>query len=143
MPNHFHLMVHVSRIENATLSGTLNHKTLNNSIGKMLSSYTRAINIQEKSTGSLFRGKTKAECVTKSKGIAPSYYKSSFGTIINLHLLEKDYPKICFDYIHNNPVKAKLVKKPENWEFSSYSDYFCSRNGKLINKERAKEFLII
>ncbi len=26
-------------------------------------------------------------------------------------------------YIHLNPVKAKLVQQPEEWEFSSYMEY--------------------
>lgn len=38
-----------------------------------------------------------------------------------------------------NPVNDHLVKSPEDWEFSSYRDYFCGRNGKLVNKELAKE----
>lgn len=29
----------------------------------------------------------------------------------------------CIAYIHNNPVKARMVAKPENYEFSSYQNY--------------------
>ncbi len=29
----------------------------------------------------------------------------------------------CIGYIHNNPVKASIVKKPENYKYSSYNDY--------------------
>lgn len=31
------------------------------------------------------------------------------------------------DYIHNNPVKAKLISSPELWAFSSYNQ----TNGKI------------
>lgn len=34
-------------------------------------------------------------------------------------------------YIHRNPVKAGLVKHPQEWEFSSYRDYVGMRNGTL------------
>jgi hypothetical protein len=144
MPNHFHVMVHVREliIRGATLSRTLNNQQeLNKSIGIMLASYTRAINKQEDRTGSLFRDKTKAECITKTdEGISPSFYNTNRRTEINLHHPEQAYPKICFDYIHENPVNAGLVQNQEDWEYSSYRDYLGLRNGKLINKERAKEF---
>ena len=49
--------------------------------------------------------------------------------------------KICFNYIHQNPVKANLVKNEVDWEFSSAIDYFGLRNGKLINKEVVREYV--
>jgi len=30
-----------------------------------------------------------------------------------------------------NPVEGELVKRPEDWEYSSYRDYIGVRNGKL------------
>jgi putative transposase len=35
---------------------------------------------------------------------------------------EKDF-WTRFNYIHNNPVKHGYVKRPEEWEFSSYQYY--------------------
>jgi hypothetical protein len=50
-------------------------------------------------------------------------------------------------YIHLNPVRANLVKKPADWVFSSYRDYIGMRSGKLPHKEmvmasfqRAKDY---
>lgn len=34
-------------------------------------------------------------------------------------------------YIHNNPVKAELVSRPEDWDWSSAADYMECRNGPL------------
>nr|WP_017307243.1 hypothetical protein [Spirulina subsalsa] len=34
-------------------------------------------------------------------------------------------------YIHLNPVKANLVNRPEDWEFSSYPEYLGLRRGSL------------
>lgn len=169
MPNHFHLMVNVHSVDvtvsdsltpsqaitgNAAPSDSMtpSHtitgpapkiRTFNDSIGLLLRSYTRAINLQQNRTGSLFKPHTKAECITKMDGITPSFYITSHGTVINRQMIEKEYPQVCFDYIHNNPVKAGLVKQPEDWIYSSYCDFKGLRNGKLINRERVEEFGII
>jgi putative transposase len=106
----------------------------------MLSSYSQAVNKQQKRSGSLFRNNTKSECVTECNGISPSFFNVSNGTLINRHLSEKEYPKACFDYIHNNPVKAGLALNPEDWEFSSFRDVYGLRNGNLINRDRIEQF---
>jgi len=147
MPNHFHLMVYVKTLfnrENEDLpinEQPSKRRNFNQSIGIMLRSYTRAINKQENRTGSLFRKETKAECITCFKGLTPNFINTKYGTTINLEIPEKQYPQICFNYIHENPVKAGLVAEISDWEFSSASDFYGNRNGKLINKQRAKEFI--
>jgi putative transposase len=78
---------------------------------------------QENITGALFRRHTKAECVNCPKGITPSFFNTQEGTMINIENPEKQYPQVCFNYIHENPVKAGLVKRAEDWEFSSFRDY--------------------
>jgi len=147
MPNHFHLMVYVLGEENSTHTMTSSHRMSNNhikmnklseSLAIMLRSYTRAINVQENRSGSLFKAHTKSECLTQLQGTSPSTYE----TQIPIYLPEKEYPQICFNYIHDNPVAARLVKQSEDWEFSSYRDYYGLRNGKLVSKERMKEFAI-
>ena len=157
MPNHFHLMVHVNKLEilkmpehthgvtgSHPVSKTKNKKkqNINQSIGVLLRSYTRAINKQQGFSGSLFREDTKSECLTKISGINPSYFITNQGTLINNEMPIKQYPQVCFNYIHNNPVKSRLVKKPVDWEFSSAPDYYGLRKGTLINKQRTKQYLI-
>jgi len=145
MPNHFHLMVYVHTYEipadenEANKFGGQFHN-LNDSIGLILRSYTRAINKQENRSGSLFKPHTKAECIIGIKGILPSFLITSQKEDIVEPNTEKEYPQICFNYIHANPVRARMVKQNEDWEFSSYLDYYGLRNGKLINRERAAEF---
>lgn len=145
MPNHFHWMV---EIENLTVDPThgvtqshpaSKQRILNESIAILLRSYTRAINKQQNRSGSLFREATKAECLTATNGITPSFYNTKFGTRINTHFPEDEYLQICFNYIHQNPVKAGLVNKQEDWEFSSYRDYLGLRNGTLVDKKRCYE----
>jgi putative transposase len=153
MPNHFHLMIEVKHMEieiveqfgseGFTLSETLTKptkkRTLNDSIGIMIRSYSRAIQKQQKITGSLFQKETKALCLTEPQSISPAHFNSHFGTMGNLDLPETNYLNVCFDYIHQNPVNGGLVNNPEDWEFSSHRDYYCRRKGKLINRELAKE----
>jgi len=115
MPNHFHLMILAKELPNE-----LKHP-LARKIGTVLSSYTRAINVQENRSGSLFQQKAKAIIISSSD--------------------DYDYLTTCFHYIHQNPLKARLVEKMEDWEFSSFRDYVGLRDGSLINTVLAKETL--
>jgi len=71
-------------------------------------SYTKAINKRYARVGSLFQGRFKAILVDKNEYL--------------LHLSR---------YIHLNPVAARLMKRPEDWEFSSYPEYVGLRKGTL------------
>ncbi len=150
MPNHFHLLLAPKHSSDDSKSLSVIHSSddskssdelLTKAIAVMLRSYTRAINIQENRTGSLFKPHTKAQCLSKTNGITPSYLNASFGTSITMQTPENEYPKVCFNYIHQNPVKANLVKKAEDWEFSSYSVcYGFKQEDELVNVSRAKDF---
>lgn len=153
MPNHFHLMVLVKDVElevfaSASQGVTSSHpltgakqRSFNDSIAIMLRSYTRAINKQEKFTGSLFRKNTKAECINCPNGITPSFYNTQSGTQIYSSRNENRYPQVCFEYIHQNPVSAGLVKASTDWEFSSAQDYKNMSDKKLVNKKVAVEYI--
>jgi len=149
MPNHFHFMVHVNHLElpqvtqGLTSSQTLSSEKMqpfNYSIGVMLRSYTRAINIQENRAGALFRQQTKANCLTRVDKISKAWYQAQGVTQVTIDYPDQQYPNICFNYINLNPVKDKLVKRCEDWEFSSYPDIVGLRNGMLISRERIAEF---
>lgn len=94
---------------------------ITNGFRKLLSGYTRITNLKINRTGSLFRPKTKSKNLSEIKIIV------SGETI-------QDYYLSCFNYIHNNPVKAEIVATPEDWEYSSYKDYLQLRKGTLCNK---------
>ena len=147
MPNHFHLMVRVNGSAGASQGFTQsealtnNERTLNDSIGIMLRTYTRAINKQEKRSGSLFRAETKAECVNCPNDLKPSFVMIKGVTTYLNPDGSKDYPQTCFRYIHQNPVKAGMVKSATDWEFSSARDYAKLRNGSLVNYELTNQFI--
>jgi putative transposase len=119
MPNHFHLMIVAKEFPNELIH------PLARKIGTVLSSYTRAINVQENRSGSLFQQKAKAIVISSND----DYHDKT------------DYLTTCFHYIHQNPMKAGLVNKMEDWEFSSFRDYAGLRDGSLINAFLAKEIL--
>ena len=123
MPNHFHFLIHAnSNSEKTKIHGNNQVNIFSENLRILLSSYTKAINKQEKRTGSLFQQNSKL------KPINDIFHGkiSKFGQI--------SYAYYCFHYIHNNPVNDGLVKNKEDWEFSSYQDYIGIRNGSLVNK---------
>ena len=120
MPNHFHLIIMATEagIKERPSFGGKAMQELPYRIGILLSSYTQAINKQNKTTGSLFQQKTKAKILQEEiNGKRESYFEN------------------CFFYIHQNPVEAGLVKSIHEWVYSSYPDYAGLRNGSLCDKE--------
>ncbi len=144
MPNHFHMMVYVNEDElevdtferEQVLRNQLliRRRSLNDSISIMLRSYTRAVQY-----GNLFRQNTKAICLTETTGFTSVWFQLRYGTIINTIEPGKEYPQICFNYIHQNPVNEGLVNSAEEWEYSSYLYYLGMRNGKIFSRERVAE----
>lgn len=132
MPNHFHLMIYINR-------ESIFDITINQSIGKMLSSYARAINIQENRTGSLFQQHSKAICLNGNIKLKPAWFKRMGATMITSGNEKFDYPKVCFNYIHLNPVHAGIVFNIEDWRWSSYHEIHRNEtNIELVNKEKLK-----
>ncbi|MGN0141776.1 MAG: REP-associated tyrosine transposase [Roseburia sp.] len=43
----------------------------------------------------------------------------------------------CINYIHNNPVKAQIVERPEEYGYSSYQEYL-EKNAKVIHRKAIK-----
>ena len=140
MPNHFHIVVYIIHeeieIENNNLiypnNKTIKTQSLNQSFGVLLSSYTKAIQNQENVTGSLFQKRTKAKLIFDEIEIEPAYWNTAFGTLINIPE-GTSYLQTCIEYVHQNPVYSGIVKKREDWEFSSFRDYIGIRDGKLLD----------
>ncbi|HTC00291.1 MAG TPA: hypothetical protein VK705_06380 [Ferruginibacter sp.] len=129
MPNHFHLLLYIDeRINVEIKQGNLTIDPLTNGIRKLLSGYARIYNHRYNKTGSLFRQKTKVKCL--------SDIEIHSGSLLNI----SDYYSTCFQYIHQNPYKAGLVKRIEDWNYSSYKDYAGLRKGTLCNKTLAEKF---
>lgn len=84
---------------------------ITNAFRLLQSSYAKGVNIQQKRTGNLFQQKTKSKRVD-----GPD-----------------DYTRTAFFYIHQNPVKARLVKTKSEWEHSSWQEYFGKNNSGICN----------
>ncbi|MEA3305532.1 MAG: transposase [Candidatus Omnitrophota bacterium] len=94
-------------------------ETLQANLSKIMhfinSSYTTYYNVKRKKTGHLFQGRYKSIIADKD-----NYF---------LELTR---------YIHLNPVKAAIVKLPEEYKWSSYKAYTGMANDKYIDKEAIK-----
>lgn len=72
--------------------------------------YSRAINNEQNRIGPLFQG----------------HYQSN--------LIDDDsYLLECIKYIHLNPVKAGIVERPQDWQFSSYKQYLSNNKLTMID----------
>ena len=119
MPNHFHFLIYADAKTILTKDiGKQEKNVLSEGVRNLLHTYTKGINKQNNFTGSLFQQNTKAKIVSSS-----------------------DYRRICFHYIHQNPIKAKLTEKMEDWPYSSFPDYIGKRKGTLCNTKMAFEIL--
>lgn len=119
MPNHFHFLIrandHTCRLVKHT---PIPINALTEGIRLLLSSYTKAIQKQERIVGNLFQQKTKSKCVD-------------------------EYPDFAFHYIHQNAYKAGLCKRIEDWEFSSFKEYTPSATTILCSTEVGFKYLNI
>ena len=84
---------------------------LEKAMQKFSTSYTKAINNSHSRVGHLFQGRYKIKLVPENNYL--------------LHLSR---------YIHLNPVRANLVKRAEDWKFSSYQDYVGLRNSTFLHQ---------
>lgn len=123
MPNHFHFMIYST---NASVElknvGNLKVQKIMEGFRILLSSYAQALNRQKDFSGSVFRQKTKSKLLTNDND---------------------NYPIICFNYIHQNPLVAGLVNLMEDWEFSSFREYISKVNDSLCDITFARQLLDI
>jgi len=79
-------------------------------MARVLDAYTRYFNVKYHRTGPLWEGRFKSVLVDTDEQL--------------LHLTR---------YLHLNPTSAGLVKKPQDWQFSSYREYVRSRKNKSFS----------
>ena len=121
MPNHFHFLIYVTDKSCELVPNRLIPiQNLSEQFRITLSGYTKGIQKQEQITGNLFQQNTQA------KLIGSDNYR---------------YSVQAFHYIHQNPMKASLVNKMEDWRYSSFQDYIGIRNRNLCSKALAKQLL--
>lgn len=137
MPNHFHFLIQATEesCQNIDEKHRPNLQRLSKEFGRLLSSYTQAINQQKNRRGKLFSHDTNA------KNLNEIVFNDALSGSNRFTLSQTDYVTSCFLYIHQNPVMAGLVTKLEDWEFSSFRDYAGLRNGKLVDYELAKNIV--
>jgi putative transposase len=119
MPNHFHVLIYANEPSTKVIKqDPIPVNATSEGIRLLLSSYTKALQKQESFTGNLFQQKTKAKCVD-------------------------DCPETVLHYIHQNPMKAKLTERMENWNWSSMREYTGAVGEKICNLDLAYSLLNI
>ncbi|MEA5575944.1 REP-associated tyrosine transposase, partial [Anabaena sp. UHCC 0451] len=93
----------------------LRDESLSDAMKSLSLAYTKAINKRFNRSGVLFQGRFQSIPVSQTEYL--------------FHLSR---------YIHLNPVKAGIVDKPGEWEFSSYLEYAGLRLGKIPKLEYLK-----
>jgi len=94
---------------------SLDQLTIKKNLAALLSGYTKSINIRFQRHGSLFQPRTKARRVQDDE-----------------HLIT------VIKYMHQNPVRAGLVNKLEEWPYSSYRGLLGLSHDDLIDSELVK-----
>jgi len=123
MPNHFHFLLspNSTGIEEIKTGNILSSR-IGNGLRLLQTQYAQFINRKQNNTGSVFRQKAKASEMAKE---------------------EVHYPTVCFNYIHQNPLRAGLVSKLEDWPYSSFAGYAGFRSEDICKKNLAFQLLLI
>jgi putative transposase len=108
MPNHFHWLV---QIKTDSENPKKNATNFSKAMAILLRSYARAMQRQQHFTGSLFQQNSKSKILTTENDVLT-----------------------CFNYIHQNPVKANLVQKANAWRYSSIKEYLNDSEINLCNR---------
>lgn len=77
-------------------------------IGVLFNAYVQAVNREQERSGTLLEGRFRHVWVDREEYL--------------IHLCR---------YIHRNPVKAKLVIRPDDWPYSNYLEWIGQRSGSL------------
>jgi len=117
MPNHFHFLVQATKRSLETVKHTpVNINALTEGIRLLLSTYSAGIQKQESRKGSLFQQKTK--------------FKNA-----------DEYLSSAFHYIHQNPLRAGLVSRMEDYPWSSFREYILDSHPRISDFSIAEQYL--
>ena len=118
VPTHFHLLIRIKEEKQIKRLIDIEKKVqpinlfISKKFSNFFSSYTQAFNKQQSRTGSLFQKNFKRKEIDS-----------------------EEYLYRVINYIHFNPVNAKLVRRIEDWEFSSYVDLISDHRSFLQKEE--------
>lgn len=129
MPNHFHFLVRVKKekdvkdavrrdfpnfknLENLKRPGGMKDGIISERLRRFFLGYSKAINKQEKRTGSLFQKNFHRKCIEGDDNLK------------NI---------VC--YIHANPVQHRFAKRISDYSWSSYNSLLSEGYSRLMRKE--------
>ncbi len=111
LPNHFHLLLEepTSQVERPARSDTAISKFMS----LLLNSYTKYFNSNKDHSGRIFQGPYKSKLIKNNS-----------------------YLETILAYINLNPIKHKIVKKIDDWYYTSHCELLerMDKNKKIISK---------
>ncbi|MFA6458399.1 MAG: transposase [Patescibacteria group bacterium] len=110
MPNHFHFLIRVPDPKGQSASRP-------SGSGATLRVGLAEVNSAQKFFHRLFTAYSKYYCARYADDHSGRVFESSYKA---KHVSDDAYYLQLCGYIHDNPVRKKLVSKPEEWPFSSY-----------------------
>jgi len=125
MPNHFHFFVKVRKLERFSKPQNYSklwppkdpNRFLEDQFKSFFTSYTFALNKQQKRTGSLFQKRFK-----------------------RIHVDSNEYIKTLIHYIHHNPIHHNYVRNYGDWKYSSYNAIISKKSTKLNREDILEGF---
>jgi REP element-mobilizing transposase RayT len=107
-PEHIETLAYVLMPNHYHILGRVRTDHASSGMQKFGISYSKVINAEMDRVGAIFQGSFQAKSVDTD-----------------------EYMLQISKYIHLNPVRANLVRSPEDWEYSSYREYIGLRHGTL------------
>lgn len=111
--NRYHIIAYVLMTNHVHIEVETEDKDVSDFIKRVHSRYAWNFNKKYKYIGHLFQDRYRAELIEDDR-----------------YLLESSR------YIHLNPVRAKMVEKPEDYEWSSYNMYIGKSKEKIIESDK-------
>ena len=170
MPNHFHLLFFVTRVEverkilwtnidkieslRRTMKYANDAKEVNASYSRIadknsIVTLNDSIGICQKSyTRAINQEKNWTGSLFRKECKAKDGWIDEFITLIKENgkmdyrfSIGNDFAYSCFEYIHNNPKEAGLVSRNTDWNYSSAKDYEGLRKESICNIELGRKIL--
>ena len=114
LPNHFHFLLKEPEL---TSKVKVNFPVIAKFISILTNSYTKYFNLNKNHSGRIFQGPFRSKLV-----------------------VDDNYLRILINYINLNHLKHKIVRKPDEWFYTSHHNYLGQRKEKMIDKDYLVDF---
>lgn len=115
LPNHWHFLLKEPKNNETNPSGWTSQ--ISRFLSLLSNSYTKHFNLSRDHSGRIFQGPFKLILVS-----------------------DDNYLQVLINYINLNHIKHKIVKKPNDWFYSSHNNYIGEIKNKLVDRDYLIDF---